>query len=99
MCGSAAPGNVAVPPLAVFGPRRVTDPPTQRSPSPNVVPVGYRIGLVPWKKRHGAVVGIPLATSANVSSDTIASPVDTSNAPFGLTELAQPALPTPPFPH
>jgi hypothetical protein len=53
---------------------------------------------VPWKKRHVVDGGNPATCSVNVSAVALASPLNVSEAPVGLAELAQP-LPSTVLPH
>src|SRR5262245_20460655 len=97
--GSRFSGKVAAPLMHVFVARRVTKPPAQRSPSPNATPAPPFIAAVPWKNKHVAVAGSPLACSTSVSSATVALPLATSMPPAALTELAQPPPLDVPLPH
>ena len=78
--------------------KRMTEPPAQRSPSPNTAPAPPPTCVVPWKYK-AELSGIPVPASTSVSLAMLGTPLDAMFAPLALTELAQPLPARPLFAH
>src|SRR6187402_3402400 len=82
----------------VFVPRRITDPPAQRNPSPKTEPAPPLTCVVPWKY-SAELLGMPEPTSTSESPAMLATPCAWRCAPLAFSEFAQPLPAAPELPH
>src|SRR5690348_12280934 len=79
------------PPEAVFTYKRLSEPPAQRTPWPNVTP--EEISALPCSRMLVAVGFSSVVLNTTVSPPSEAVPVELNSAPPVAEELSQPRLP------